>query len=107
MMLFFTNLLLTLVIEVVFNYVLFRKRPFAPSLPRVVVANIISNPLAQVAHRMFFVNLWLVELFVVLFESVFYFSRGKQYREALIVSLLLNLSSVLVGMLIHSLKLVL
>ena len=104
MLIFLVNLFLTIVIEVVANKILFKKQSFAPSTNRVVIANVISNPLAQIAHRVFFINLWGVELVVILFESLFYFTKKDKFSKALTVSLFLNLTSILIGIWIQSLQ---
>jgi hypothetical protein len=103
MIIFLTNLVLTIVVEIVANKFLFDKKDFKPSNKRVIFANIISNPLAQIAHRIFFINLWIVELVVIVFESLFYFRKRNEYYKVLIVSLVLNITSVLIGIILYSL----
>lgn len=103
MIIFLSNLIITIVIETITNKFLFEKKDFKPPNKRVIFANIISNPLAQIAHRIFFINLWIVELVVIVFESLFYFRKRNEYYKVLIVSLVLNITSVLIGIILYSL----
>lgn len=103
MIIFLSNLIITIVIETIANKFLFENKDFKPSSKRVIFANIISNPLAQIAHRIFFINLWVVELVVIVFESLFYFRKRNRYNKVLIVSLVLNITSVLIGIILYSL----
>ena len=103
MLVFLVNLALTILIEVIANKVLFKEVSYKPVTKRVVIANVISNPIAQLAHRALFFNLWIVEFFVVIFEALFYLSKGTRFSKAVTISLLLNITSILVGILIYSL----
>ena len=103
MLTFLTNLIATIAVETIANKYYFENNDFAPSTRRVFIANFISNPIAQVVYRTFFINLWLVEIFVVFFESFCYASKKVTYPKAFLVSLFLNSSSVLFGILLYSL----
>lgn len=107
MLIFLINLIITILVEVVANKFLFKNKDFRIPTNKVIIANSISNPLAQIGHRMFFINLWPIELAVIIFEFIFYFSRNTNYRQALTISLILNVTSVLVGFFIHSLLVIL
>ena len=103
MLTFLANLIITIAVETIANKIFFDNKEFVPSTQRVFIANLISNPIAQVVYRTFFVNLWLVEMCVIFFESFCYSSKKVTYPKALLVSLFLNSSSILVGIVLYSL----
>jgi hypothetical protein len=57
-----------------------------------------TNPIAQIIYRSIRINLWIMELFVVIVETLLFTRQKKQWRQALITAIVLNASSVLVGL---------
>ena len=101
MQFFFVNVLITIVIELLINnYVVRKIWHEGPSSEKVLFANLISNPTAQIIYRFFKVNLWIMELGVVVFETVCFMRSRKNIGKALITSVVLNTASVFVGILL-------
>ncbi len=101
MQFFFVNILITLVIEILINkYVVRKFWHEGPSDERVLFVNLVSNPVAQIIYRFFKVNLWVMELGVVVFETVWFTRSRKNIGKAFITSLVLNTASVFVGLLV-------
>ena len=99
-----SNLLATLAIESLANqFGVAKLANNKVAWERLLAANLISNPLAQIAFQVFFINLWLIEIVVVLFEAFFYWSKGEPFKQALGTSLFLNTCSVVFGFLLHGL----
>lgn len=95
------NLVLTIFVETVFA--LLASYRYVSKLILVIVAvNVLTNPLAQVAYNNWFGNLWLIEACVVVAEAVaFRIFIYKNIKDAFILSSLLNLASILVGILLQ------
>jgi len=95
------NFTLTLAIELSFSLLI----PYKQRLRLLIVitgVNILTNPLAQLAYNHWFVNLWLIELVVIFIEAIiFRLFLYRRLSDALILSLLLNSASILVGLLLY------
>lgn len=100
------NLLITLGTELGFSLLATHKQRMR-LLIVVACANILTNPLAQIAYNNWFGNLWLIELIVIVAEAVifrlFLYSRCI---DAVKLSVLLNGASILVGILLYGVLLV-
>ncbi len=87
----------TVVSESLIVYLFFRKKFFS-TLLTVVAVHCISHPLAMGLFYILGAGFWVAEGTVVLLESVLYFHLFKiSYKRALLVALIANVSSVVVG----------
>lgn len=101
---FLVNLLITVVVELFMNaYVVRAFWPQGHSSQRVLLANLFSNPLAQMLFRSVPISMWLVEALVVVFEMPFLMKSPRDVSKAFAASLLLNSSSLAAGFLFQSL----
>lgn len=100
------TLVVTILIEgiVCLLYALWRKNPVAPVLLTSVLANLVTQSLLWVTLRLFFryylMTLLTAEFFIWLIEGVIFFSwrwNRLDLKEALSLSLLMNVSSLGVG----------
>jgi len=96
-----TNFAITLAVELGFSLLI----TFKQRLRLLIVitgANILTNPLAQLAYNHWFINLWLIELIVILIEAIiFRLFLYPRFGNALIMSFMLNGASILVGLLLY------
>jgi hypothetical protein len=100
---FLVNLLITITVELCMTrYVVAQFWPKGPSLQRVLFANLTSNPIAQIIFSLFSVNMWVIEIGVVIYESLFYIRNRRDIWKALAVSFFLNAASLCFGFLIQS-----
>ncbi len=96
-----SNLGITLIVESGVSLLVSHKRHFR-LLVVVACANVLTNPLAQVAYNYWFGNLWLIELIVIIAEAIiFCLFLYPRISDAIILSTLLNAASVLVGLLLY------
>lgn len=96
-----SNFAVTLTVELGFSLLITYKQRLR-LLIVITVANILTNPLAQLAYNHWFVNLWLIELVVIFVEAIiFRLFLYRRLSDALILSLLLNGASILVGLLLY------
>jgi hypothetical protein len=103
------TLVITICIEslVVLAYCYWRKKPVSSILLTSVVANLMTQSLLWTVVNIFYqdylVTLLVAEIFIWLIESfALYYIRGNQltFRESTLLSLGMNLSSILVGWLL-------
>lgn len=95
------NLALTIFVETVFA-LLTSNRNVSKLILVIVVVNILTNPLAQIAYNNFFVNLWLIEACVICIEAVTYrIFLFNNCKNAFSLSILLNVASILIGILVY------
>lgn len=99
---FLINLSITLLVEITIALFFFKQEE-GVSVQRVLLANLISNPIAQFLVRNLFFPVIITEIFVIFFEACFYTKHFKKYPRALIISFILNTSSTIIGLVIHSL----
>ena len=96
-----TNFAITLVVELGCSLLITYKQRLR-LLIVITGANMLTNPLAQLAYNHWFVNLWVIELVVVLVEAIiFRLFLYRRLSNALIMSLMLNGASILVGLLLY------
>jgi hypothetical protein len=96
-----TNFAITLAVELGFSLLITYKQRLR-LLIVITGANMLTNPLAQLAYNQWFVNLWLIELVVILTEAIiFRLFLYHRLSNALIMSFMLNSASILVGLLLY------
>lgn len=103
------TLLVTIIVEgvVVLGYSIWRKKPVGPILLTSILANLITQSLLWIALSLFFqyylALLLIAEIIIWMIESIsLYGFRFNQLsaREALLLSLVMNLSSFALGWLL-------
>jgi hypothetical protein len=92
---------------IVLLYSRWREKPLLPILITSLFANFITQPLLWIALLLFFRQYWFVllvmEIFIWLIESLIFYrvrANGLKISEALFLSLLINLSSFGLGLLV-------
>ncbi len=92
------SLVLTIIIEYVVVWFFVRKNPLRIFL-YVVLINSVTQPLANYFYQNAFNNFWLIELMVVLAESVLIMWLLEiKYKKAIIISLSANFVTALVSL---------
>jgi hypothetical protein len=95
------NLLLTVAIESCLSLLFHHKEQLKFFLV-VASANTITNICAQIGYNHYFINLWIVEVAVIAVEVVVFRSICiTTLRESIILSIVFNTMSVLVGILLY------
>ena len=96
-----SNFAVTLAVELGFSlFITYKQR--LRLLIVITGANVLTNPLAQLAYNHWFFNLWLIELVVILVEAIiFRLFLYRRFSDAVILSFLLNSASIAVGLLLY------
>ncbi len=106
----FLALIITVVLECFFSFIFFSKLPKRNVLLVVLAANLLTNPMLNffiALNNAFFhiysLNVLTLEIVVIIFEAFIYSKfLNRNFLEALAVSFILNLISVIVGLMVVS-----
>ncbi len=94
------TLLLTILLEFLVIWIFFRKKPLKVLFYTILI-NCLTLPLATYGYNYIISNLVLVEIMVILAESLLIMLLFKiKYGKALLISAVANVVSTLVGLLI-------